>query len=501
MNTATLRHRLARFVVVVCGGVSLAVAVGVAAFPSSARGAVASVQAAAVAGAAASGGAWGDMEEVPGIAALNRDGFAQFAGVSCASAGNCSAGGTYEEYSGAMQGFVVNETNDTWRTAEEVPGLAALNVAGQAQVSAVSCAAPRNCSAVGVYATGLKGEVPETQAFVANEANGSWGKAREVPGTAALNQGVNAQVTSVSCAAVGNCSVGGSYTDSSGHQQAFVANESNGTWRTAREVRGTAALNQGGNAAVTSVSCASAGNCAAGGTYTDSSGYQQAFLVNETNGTWRMATEMPGLTPLNQFGPATNTVQVSCPSPGNCAAGGGLGVVDETNGAWGTAEEVPGLAALNSNLAAINSVSCGSAGNCSAGGDYTTPTAYEAFVVNESNGTWGKAEEVPGTAALNKARWAGVSSVSCASAGNCSAGGTYASAYYAPDGEYNFQAFVVAEVNGRWRTAFKVPGSKALNQDAQAGLNSVSCASAGECSAGGVYAGIDGFEAFVVTQT
>jgi len=30
------------------------------------------------------------------------------------------------------------------------------------------------------------------------------------------------------------------------------------------------------------VSCASAGNCSAGGSYTDSSGHQQAFVVRET---------------------------------------------------------------------------------------------------------------------------------------------------------------------------------------------------------------------------
>jgi hypothetical protein len=42
-------------------------------------------------------------------------------------------------------------------------------------------------------------------------------------------------------------------------------------------VHGTAALNQGGFAGVFfSVSCASAGNCSAGGNYTDSSGHSQA---------------------------------------------------------------------------------------------------------------------------------------------------------------------------------------------------------------------------------
>ena len=55
----------------------------------------------------------------------------------------------------------------------------------------------------------------------------------------------------------------------------------NGTWHTAIEVPGAAALNQGGNALADSVSCAMAGNCAAAGFYTDSSQHLQAFVVNE----------------------------------------------------------------------------------------------------------------------------------------------------------------------------------------------------------------------------
>ena len=98
---------------------------------------------------------------------------------------------------------------------------------------------------------------------------------------AALNQGGNAAVISVSCAAAGNCAAGGYYLDSAGHGQVFVAGEVNGTWHAAIEVPGTAALNSGGQAVVSSVSCASAGNCAAGGVYTDSSRHGQAFVVNK----------------------------------------------------------------------------------------------------------------------------------------------------------------------------------------------------------------------------
>src|SRR5262249_56929411 len=55
-----------------------------------------------------------------------------------------------------------------------------------------------------------------------------------------------------------------------------------GTWGTAIKVPGLKALNQGGLAELNSVSCGSAGSCAAGGTYTDASGHTQAFVVNQS---------------------------------------------------------------------------------------------------------------------------------------------------------------------------------------------------------------------------
>jgi hypothetical protein len=51
---------------------------------------------------------------------------------------------------------------------------------------------------------------------------GGWGAAKEVPGTAKLNQGGDAELLSVSCGSAGNCSAGGDYTNKSGHSQAFV---------------------------------------------------------------------------------------------------------------------------------------------------------------------------------------------------------------------------------------------------------------------------------------
>ncbi len=236
-----------------------------------------------------------------------------------------------------------------------------------------------------------------------------WGRAAEVPGLGTLNVGGNAQVLSVSCWRAGDCAAGGFYTDASQHQQAFVVDETNGRWREAEEVPGSAELNAGGGAQVLSVSCPPGGECAAGGYYSDRGGNQQAFVVNEKNGRWRRAEEIPGTAKLNAGGFA-RVLSVSCPSAGNCGTGGwyqnhprlpGSGynsfeafVASEKNGRWANAEEVSGLAALNTTYfpdAWTSSVSCAWPGNCTAGGFYYDVHAGEhPFVVSEKNGRWGR---------------------------------------------------------------------------------------------------------------
>src|SRR6516164_143824 len=338
-------------------------------------------------------GRWGDAIGVPGIAALGGSA-AEVESVSCASAGDCGAGGYYRDSSGRLQAFVVSEVNGRWGDALEVPGTAALNKGGLAQVLSVSCPAAGDCAAGGTYS-----DSPEHfQAFVVSEVHGRWGTAVEVPGTAALNKSGWAQVASVSCAAAGDCAAGGTYSGASGHFQAFVVSDVRGRWGDAVEVPGTAALNKSGWAHVLSVSCAAAGDCAAGGVYRDRSFHEQAFVVSEVNGRWGTAAEVPGTVALNKGGYA-QALSVSCASAGDCAAGGTYAdgsfhgqafVVSEVNGRWGTALEVPGTAALNQGggnaNAAVASLSCRLPASCGALGWYTGRSGFlQVFVASEGS--------------------------------------------------------------------------------------------------------------------
>ena len=430
------------------------------------------------------GGSWGRAVEVPGLGALNTGGSAGVVSVSCGSAGNCAAGGNYTGRLGHEQGFVADERDGVWGTAIKVPGLAALNK-GNAEVLSVSCASAGNCAAGGYYRDGHR----HFQGFVAVERNGVWGQAIEVPGLGALNKGGHVGVVSVSCGSAGSCAAGGSYTGRRGHEQGFVAVERNGVWGTAIEVPGLAALNTSGDAWVGSVSCASAGSCVAGGSYNTGRHGQQGFVADERNGVWRKAIAVPGLAAGSAL-----VSSVSCASAGSCAAGGfftnnrgGQGFVAvERNGVWGQAIEVPGLAALNKgDDAGVSSVSCGSAGSCAAGGYYFLDDnpydlTEQGFVAVERNGRWGKAIQVPGLKALNGGKYAEVDSVSCGSAGSCAAGGFFTNY------RVGVQGFVAVERNGVWGQAIEVPGLAALNSEGS-GVFSVSCASAGNCTAGGDY--------------
>jgi hypothetical protein len=313
---------------------------------------------------------------------------------------------------------------------------------------------------------------------VVAEQNGRWGKAMAIPGLAALGGG---SVNTVSCSAAGDCVAGGSYVPSSdSNGEAWLVSESNGHWGKAFEVPGIAALNNapvasGNNAEVTVVSCPSPGNCSAGGYYTNTRG-PTLFVVSEGDGHWGKAHQVPG-TGITGDG-VWYMEAMSCPSAGNCAAAGfnGAGwsyVVNQSNERWGKA-----LFASNTSL--IDTVSCASAGNCLAAG--SSPNGVnEAWVVAEQNGSWGSATEVPGMD--------GISTVSCNAPGNCVAGG-YDSG----------QAFVVGERNGSWGKAIEVPGTGALNTGDAAGVTAVSCPPTGNCAAGGTYASAGYTLTFVVNE-
>jgi hypothetical protein len=475
-----------------------------------ASGGAASAGTAAITAPAVPGatGTWGDAETVSGLPSPPPY-VGGISALSCAAAGDCSAAGFYGYDDQGSTAYLVDETGGSWGNLLVIPGTASYWSTG---VNSLSCASPGNCSAGGAVSTYTSyNSPPFTQAFVVNETDGTWGTAEIVPGTSALNVGDSANVSSISCTAVGDCAAGGSYdtapwdAHTGADYEAFVADETNGVWGAAHSVpRPSGAA----NTVVNSVSCASPGNCAAAGSdYTHATENNapptlgQAFVLDQTGGVWGSAREVPGTAGLN-IGDDASAESVSCTAVGDCTLGGyyDIGkpdsatldlqafVADETGGTWGAAREVPGTAALNAGgNAQATSVSCASPGNCAVGGTYTGSSHVgRAFIVNQTNGTWGKAEEVPGTAPAVAKDDSQVTSVSCASAGNCSAAGYEDGA----PNSYSYDAgtaFVVDETGGVWGAARQIPGMAALNSGGPSAVASVSCVSAADCAVGGAY--------------
>jgi hypothetical protein len=455
--------------------------------------------------------AWSSAQQLPGLSILNVGKSAAAEGLSCSSAGNCALGGSYTDGSRQTQAFVTGETNGTWGSPIEVPGTAALNKGGSATVTSVSCTGPGDCAVGGRYAPGgmaAGGQGRASEAFVASEKNAMWGDAVEVPGTAELNAGYSAGVSAVSCWSPGDCAAVGVYSPGAdgrdSYSQTFVVTEKNGVWGTARELPGLAALNTARQATVGALSCAPAssggagwrGYCAAGGQYGSWSG-TQAYVADFSGGTWQPAREYPGTAALNTVGGAAIS-SISCPSPGGCGIAGSV-VEKGTGGTESGAAFVAGqdratwgTPHLLSGAEPGNVISCGSPGSCAVGGIDTSNGTSAAFVLTEKGGKWGAPLAVPGLAGLDTGNDAGVEAVSCPSAGDCGAGGSYADTKAGTSD----QAFVVTDTGGTWSTARRaLPDSG--TDDAQAGL--ISCVSPLSCTA----AGFDdnGGDVFVVSTT
>jgi hypothetical protein len=323
---------------------------------------------------------------------------------------------------------------------------------------------------------------------------GGWGKGIEVPGIGALNSGGDAGVGQMSCSSPGNCTVGGFYTDRSGHQQAVLASEASSRWGRARELPGLGHLNTLGYAELGGLACPSPGHCLAAGVFRVTGGLWRAFAASQARGRWGQPVVLSGA----NLGATTyaGIGGVACTSAGNCVVGGTdrkLGILQpivasEHDGRWARATAISVPPALGTDTSGIDSLSCPSAGNCAAGGSYelvnvmTGVVSQEAFVVNESGGVWGQVREVPGTAELNvPGGLAVVLAVSCGAAGVCVAGGGYDS------NRSTAPAFLAEQADGQWGDAIDVPGLASLNTDGNARVESVSCPAAGRCALGTEY--------------
>lgn len=207
---------------------------------------------------------------------------------------------------------------------------------------------------------------------------------------------------------------------------------------------------------------------------------------------WLFAEPLPGLARLNVGRDAT-VEALSCPSVGDCSAGGSYEaadrvseafVVDETKGRWGIARQVRHTESRNGDGATITSLFCSSPGYCIGGGYYAVEDAMKAFTVTETKGLWGAAQPVPGVERSDPQTYSSseVDAVSCQSPGTCLAGGSFS-----PPRATQTYDFVAREIDGSWQAATQLPGTAPGPPYLNSGIFSIACVPHGSCVATGSY--------------
>lgn len=354
-------------------------------------------------------------------------------------------------------------------------------------ITAISCASPGNCSAVGA----VNGNA--TRGLLLTEKAGHWeaGVDAVLSANASSADFAEVQFNSISCASAGNCTAVGYYTTKSGGYSGLFLTETAGHWAPGVEAGPPALM-------INSVSCVSAGNCTAVG---------GGLVFTEKAGHWAKGVEPP--LPPDAFGGAQLS-SVSCSSAGSCSAAGtynwttgrdgqaGVGLLlTETRGKWRAVRAVmppdgPGEGVI------LTSISCASAGNCGAFGLYNInidgENSGEGVLLTERAGKWQPGvRAIPPKDAANSGYWAGyvgLSGISCTSPDDCVAAG----GYY---GAAGWQVTVVVEKAGKWRRGFEPAQPRNLHSDGGA----VSCVSTGNCTVTASYGGRGLGQGFLFTET
>ena len=458
---------------------------------------------------------------VAGIQSMLPD--AGFNSVSCSSPRNCTAVGMFRNSDSGFEAFTMTSTNGVWalaRPAQFADGIQ--NDSRYGTFNSVSCAAPESCTAVGLF---LNSDNSVHEAFTMTLRNGEWDTAEPAEFMDGIqNDSRYGTFNSVSCAAPGNCTAVGKFMDTTGELQAFTMSLANGVWDFARPAQ----FNAGDRAnspddGLNSVSCASPGNCTAVGYFLNSSGHKDAFTYTSINGVWGTAEPAEFSDGVRSDSGTSSFSSVSCPTPENCTA---LGDFPNTEGGreaftatsmkqtstppdegWGQARpaEFPnGLFGFSE--ISVSSISCASPGNCTVVGSvrHTIPAfGFRAYTMTSTNGVWAPAQlaKFPNGVELANAS-ASFRSVSCVSPGNCTTVGSFRNS------EGTFEAFTMTSTNGVWalaRPAEFPSGAQHINSTAD--FRSVSCASPGNCTAVGTFRNGEGpneaynNEAFTMTST
>jgi hypothetical protein len=373
-----------------------------------------------------------------------------------------------------------------------------INSASGADVlQGTTCAAAGECFAIGtVYDT-----YGSTQAFVVSQTDGSWGAATllSLPSNAASDSGGTqaAYPDAIACSSSSTCYIVGSYVDSSGNTDAFVASEAGGAWSQASEIGSPSNRAASGYMAPADVACAaSSGDCYIVGQYQEESySRAEAFVATESGGTWGPGVQM-SLPSDAAPDPQGQPSQIACTTTGDSCSAVGLYIMqsgsnpDEyvpfvatLSGGWAiTQVGLPGNVGTTT-LANLTAVACGSS-SCAAVGQYRdSENDPEAMGLASSGEAWGgSATELAFPAGSSGGQSQGFSEVACDDDNRCYGVGAF---YYGS--EWHQAAVTAEESGGSWATPVELtdPSNAAALPESTA--TAVACDSSPTCYVVGTY--------------
>ncbi|MBU6495981.1 MAG: hypothetical protein KGR42_06175 [Acidobacteria bacterium] len=411
--------------------------------------------------------------------------------LACSSSSSCTVGGVELNSRNIQEAFVASEQNGAWTPSKALTPPNGYKSSQGVTLTTLQCPSLGSCSATGQFGTAT-GQYP----FTVSEVHGVWqgGSRLALPANAATSSQF-ASPHAEWCASAGNCVTVGTYIDSAGNSQVFVAFQTKGRWGVAHELALPKNANIDPHASLTQLACRTTGDCVAVGSYTTSDSSTQALVLPEVRGRWQRG--FPLSLPANASGfSGASASELTC-SATTCTLVGsyltyGGALEPMVAQGWGTGWDravglqLPSNAARNPQTLFYGfsgGVSCDSSETCALGGQYLDNTGhYQGFLAVGLKGRWGATTElVLPSGAQQAGHNGGVVSVSCVQS-VCHAGAAYI------DSTGQYQAYIVTRTSSGWHTGITValPGG-ASSVGVDGGLYSIECSTASTCLATGSY--------------
>jgi hypothetical protein len=344
----------------------------------------------------------------------------ELAAVACPTTGTCVAAGSVEAGDGDPVPLAEGRSGGAWSLQSAVIPTGA----SQSQLFGVSCPSTQSCEAVGSYT--VSSVLDQTLAEV---WNGTTWSVQATPNPATSTDGV---LQGISCPTAGDCEAVGYYYPSTGSAMPLAETWNGTKWA----IQPVPSPSGGQRYELSSVSCSSASACTAVGAYNLTSGAQtQVAFAERWNGkTWAPQT-------LPKVAAVTSFAAVSCGSASDCEAVGSyststgepLALAEGWNGSTWAMQKVPAVS--GSQGASLDGVSCTAAdstvpdstgtGACTATGTDDTTQTSVSLAVRWNGKSWQVQTTPNPPAAAASITGVTLGSVSCTSPSACDAIGSY----------------------------------------------------------------------------